>query len=73
MGKHTYERHATDILCPFFIGKERSKIVCEGLIAGSHTSISFKNPADCVAWRSNYCRSDHNSCEIHIMLTRKYQ
>lgn len=72
MGRRTYERHAADILCPFFVGKERNKIVCEGLIDGSTTSMAFKNSAVCFAWQEDYCAGSYGSCGIASMLEAKW-
>lgn len=72
MGTRTYDRNSASVLCPFYIGKERNRIVCEGLITGAQTSMSFQNPAECAKWKNRYCDRDYNSCGIAGMLNRKW-
>lgn len=72
MSKKSYERHSVDILCPFFVGKDTSRIVCEGLLPGSTTGLSFSNPAVYADWVNKKCKANYNSCAIADMLNRKW-
>lgn len=72
MSNRPYERNSVSVLCPFYIGKERNRIVCEGLITGTQTSISFANSSECCEWKTKYCGKDYNACGIAGMLNRKW-
>lgn len=68
-----YEQHCVGVVCPFFVGKNRSRIICEGQSAGNLLSISFSNPADCANWVKQNCNSFAPKCIIEESLKRKWE
>lgn len=68
----SYETNCASVICPFFIGKDRNKIVCEGIVAGSSMSMSFASPADCVTWRKDFCSKDYPLCPFAGFLNDKW-
>lgn len=69
MGKHYTSSRA---LCPFYKHESRQVIYCEGVEEGNVLHLAFASPADCLAYKKRYCRSDHTQCIIKVMLDTKY-
>ena len=68
----SYESHYVSVVCPFFVGKERSRITCEGLASGSSMSMAFASPAECNDWKTRYCSSDYKTCPFTGLLNDKW-
>lgn len=52
------------IKCPFFIGHDDHRIVCEGLLPGSRISNKFKRAGSKDRAENNLCAGDYARCPL---------
>ena len=59
-------------ICPYFLGSDNHKIVCEGIIEGSKTIVEFDNKKLRNRHREVFCDRRYSNCEVCRMLEDKY-
>lgn len=62
-----------DVRCPFYRSDDgRRRIICEGIIAGSSLSQTYKRKADFETQLRVFCCEHYRKCEICRILMEKY-
>lgn len=61
-----------DAKCPYFLGSDKHKIVCEGVTDGSRTVLEFDTKKLRNTHRELFCNSRYQNCEVCRMLEDKY-
>lgn len=58
------------IRCPFFVGHDERRIVCEGLLPGSRVINKFKRESSKNRTENNLCAGDYVRCPLYQALMR---
>lgn len=69
-------REARDVKCPFYLGEDSSRIVCEGPETGLRvilTAQTGSNRPMKSKYRRQYCCRDWKNCWIASQLQKKYR
>jgi len=59
---------ADNIRCPFFVGHNKTDIICEGIIDGSRTRCAFAREDDKSFQQQCYCEREYQRCEIYLSI-----
>ncbi len=62
-----------DVICPFFVSRDRLSVTCEGVIHGTTCRNRFKNAARLEHHAAVFCETfDFHSCPHAAAVEKKY-
>ena len=67
-GKLSCTAGTGDIRCPFFVMHGKREIRCEGIIAGTRSSVVFQGEEDKEFHQKTYCENQYCRCEQYCSI-----